>query len=150
MAKRLVLGAGHPEGVEERGELTGHGHHGAFLSVLASAFGEAESPTSEIAIGPEGSEDILGAAHEQATEHGVTAFGDAELGRSRPGVVLAGSYSQVSPDTSAVLEASGIFQREQVAEGGDRPDAGHLAEALGLGVALAARAPSWRSAARIC
>ncbi len=64
MTKRLVLGAGDPKGIEQSGELTSHGHDGAFPRVLASPFGEAEPPASEIAVGPEGPEDILGGADE--------------------------------------------------------------------------------------
>jgi hypothetical protein len=40
MPKRFVLRTGHPEGVEESGQLTSHGHDGAFLGVLASKFAE--------------------------------------------------------------------------------------------------------------
>ncbi len=89
-AERLVLGAGHPEGLEERGELTSHSHDGAFVGVLASAFGGAESPPSEVTVGPGGAEAILGGADEQAMADGLAGFGDVKLGRFGSRATLPG------------------------------------------------------------
>jgi hypothetical protein len=136
MAKWLVVGAADPEGVKERGEFASHGHDGAPLSVLASTFGEAESPTSKIAVGPEGPEDILSRSDQQAPEHGVTALGDAELGGLCAGVALSRPKAEVSADAAAVLETCGVLQCEDVTKRGDRTDTSDLAESIGFGIAL--------------
>jgi hypothetical protein len=137
MAKWLVVGATHPEGVEKRGEFTNHGHDGAFLSVLTSSFSEAESPTFEIAVGAEGPEDILSRSDQQTTEHRVTALGDAELGGLCAGVALSRPKAEVSADAATVFETCGVLQCEDVTKRGDRTDTSDLAESIGLGIALA-------------
>ena len=62
MVEGVIDFAGDPQVMEEDGQLAGHRHHRSLLGVLASAFGELETPAAEITVRTEGPEDVLGAA----------------------------------------------------------------------------------------
>jgi hypothetical protein len=57
--------AGDPQAMKEDGQLAGHRR--SPLGILASTFGEFESPAAQITIGSKGPENVLGAADEQTT-----------------------------------------------------------------------------------
>jgi len=98
MVEGVVDIARDPQAVEEDGQLAGHRHHRSLLGVLSPAFGELETPAAKITIGSEGSEYVLGAADEQATQVAVAGLpartpgrcSDAELGIARSGLVPLG------------------------------------------------------------
>jgi hypothetical protein len=77
VSQRLVDLTGFPQTVQKDGELAGNGSHGSFLRILAASSRQLFAPTPQIGIGAKGSHDVVGAAHEQATEKTVACLGDS-------------------------------------------------------------------------
>ena len=70
-----------PQVVQEDGELSlawpgqaSDCDDGALLGILPAPLGELESPTTQVAVRPEGTEEILGALHEQPAQVAVTGL----------------------------------------------------------------------------
>jgi hypothetical protein len=135
-AQRLICGPTHPEAVQERGELAGHGDHRAFLCILPPSGREADPPAPQIGIGPKGAQDVLRPTDEQAAEHRIPAFGDPQLRVAPAGLVPPGAEAEIRAHGPALVEASGVLEGEDLTERGQQPDAAGLAQARGLGVLL--------------
>jgi len=67
----VVVLASLPEPVKHDGELSCHSHDSSLLGIPSSAASQLEPPAAEIAVGPKGSKDVLGTAHQEATKIGV-------------------------------------------------------------------------------
>ena len=63
-----------PQVVQEDGELSSDCDDGALLGVLPAPLGELEPPTAQVAVGTEGSQEVLGALHEQPAQVAVTGL----------------------------------------------------------------------------
>jgi len=125
MVEGVVDIARDPQAVEEDGQLAGHRHHRSLLGVLASAFGELETPAAQVTIGSEGSEDVLGAADEQATQVAVAGLGDAELGIARSGLVPLGDKTQSGRHLTRLAEAVRVIEGEDIGQGDNGSHAAH-------------------------
>jgi hypothetical protein len=66
--KGIIDFSGLPKAVEQNSKLSGNGNHGSLFGVLASTFGEFQAPAAQIAVGTEGTQDILGGRDEQTTQ----------------------------------------------------------------------------------
>lgn len=120
VTQRLVHVAGHPQGMQEDGQLAGHGDHGPFLRVLPSPCSQAQAPSPQITVRSERPQNVVRAIHQEAAQQGVAALGDAELGCSGAGVVLPRTQSQVGPDAATGPEAVRFFEGEHKRERRDR------------------------------
>jgi hypothetical protein len=96
--------------MEERRQLARDCDYRPFLRIAAAAFGEAQAPAAEITVGAKRPEDVLGPADEQAAEHGVAAFGDAQLGLPCAGVVLPRAQAEVCTHRAARPEAARVLE----------------------------------------
>ena len=146
MVEGVVDFASDPQAMKEDGQLAGHRHHRSLLGVLASAFGELETPAAQVTIGSEGSEDVLGAADEQATQVAVAGLpartpgrcSDAELGMARSGLVPLGDETQSGRHLTRLAEAVRVIEGEDICQGGDRANASDLAQVVCFRVMLLA------------
>jgi len=120
--------------MQERGELARHGHHRPFFRVHSPAVGQYQAPAAQITVGTEGTQDVLGTAHQEPAEHRIPPFGDPELGLPRAGLVLAGAQAKVGAHRAAPPKPSGILNGEHVAERGEETHPPDLSELPGLGI----------------
>src|SRR6516162_9573464 len=112
VANRLVDLSGDPQSVEQYGELAGHGNLGALLRVLATSLGEFESPTAQVAVLPERSQDVVRAQHQQTPHERIARLRDPQLRVVVSGFLLPWPQPQEGAGHSAVGEAVLVLQRE--------------------------------------
>lgn len=115
--------------MQQNGELARHGDDGAFLGRLAAAAGEREAMSPQVAVGAEGSEDVVRRLHEQLAQEGVAFLGDVHLRVAIARLAGAGRESEIGAHSSAVWEAGGIFEGQDVGERSEWADAGDLVAA---------------------
>jgi hypothetical protein len=135
-----------PQAMKEDSQLAGHRHHRSLLGVLASAFGELETPAAQVTIGSEGPENVLGAADEQATQVTVTGLpgrtpgrcSDPQLGLAVPGLVPLGDETQSGRHLTRLAEAVRVIEGEDICQGGDWTNPRDLAQGVCFRVMLLA------------
>src|SRR5207253_3236380 len=111
-SQRSVVFATQPQAVEKDRQLSGDGHHRTLLGVLGSPSSDGVSEAAEVGVGPEGPEDVLRPAHQEAAQGAVARLGDPELGRRLARVRPPGREPQVRSHAPTVTEATGIAQGE--------------------------------------
>jgi hypothetical protein len=74
--KGIIDFSGLPKVVEQNSKLSGNGNDSSLFSVLASPFGQLQTPSSQIAIGSKRPQDVLDGRDEQATQEGIASLGD--------------------------------------------------------------------------
>ena len=75
--------------MEHRHERARERDDGALLRIAAATLGERQAPAPQLTVRTNRAEDVLRAADEQAAEHGIAAFGKAQLRVPPARVVLA-------------------------------------------------------------
>ncbi len=128
-----------PQMVEQDSQFSGNGNDGSLFGVLPTAFREPQAPATQIAIGAEWAQDILGGGNEQPTQVGIACLGDAQLGVTISGLIASRDEADGRTDLPASAEAVWVFKRKDESQGGERAHAADPAEQLGLRVALAAK-----------
>ena len=136
MVERVIDLAVLPEVVQEDGQLSSDGDDGAFLGRLAAAFSELQPPAAQVTVGPEGPKDVLGALDQEPAEIAIAGLGDVELRILGSALVSAGDQSQARAELAALAEAMGIFQGQDVGQGGDGADARDVAQEAGFGIVV--------------
>jgi len=136
VVERIVDLCAYPQAVQEHRELPGHGHRRPLLCVLAAPGGYLLPMASQVRIGAEGTQDVVGAAYQELPQHLVALLGDAFLGVPLSGAVGCGNEPQVRPYRATLLEAVGVLQGEHEGERRERPDTLDLAQELRFWVML--------------
>jgi hypothetical protein len=127
----------HPQAVQEHGELPSHGHHRPLLGVLATPGGYLLSVAPQVRIGAEGSQDVVGAAHQELPQHLLALLGDALLTRIPLPRPIAGWHEpQISTYAAAPFEAVGVLYGQHERERRKRTDPLDLAQELRFWVML--------------
>lgn len=72
----LVYLAGSPEVMQNYRQLPRNTNKGSLLAERSSARGKRQTPTSQITVGPEGTEDMVSALDEQRSQIGVSFLRD--------------------------------------------------------------------------
>ena len=135
----IVHLAGQPQVVEQYGQLAGHGHRRAFLGALPPALADPQAEASEVAVGAEGPQYVVGGLDQVASRGCVAAPGDAQLGLPVTGAVQPWTQTQVSASSAAAGETARVLECEDEAPGGDRSDAGHLPQEGNFRIVLPAQ-----------
>jgi len=125
-----------PEVVQQDGQLSSDGDDGAFLGRLAAAFSELQPPAAQVAVRSERPKDVLGALDQEPAEIAIAGLGDVELRILGSALVSAGDQSQARAELAALAEAMGIFQGQDVGQGGDGADARDVAQEAGFGIVV--------------
>lgn len=60
----------HPQVMQQHGELSCGGDDRSLLSALSAAFGQLQTPASQITVGAERSQDMLRSLHQQRSQIG--------------------------------------------------------------------------------
>src|SRR5215467_6723308 len=75
----LVHFSAHPQVMQQHRQLSGCGHEGSLLAVPATALRQLQAPAPEIAVDPEGSQDVLCPLHQQRAQIGIAFLADMQL-----------------------------------------------------------------------
>ena len=126
---------GHPEPVEELCQFSSHSD-GRVLPARLAPFNDLLSPSPQVAIRSEGSEDVVCRLHEQPPAPLVPGLRDPASAFPTSGVILTGHESEVGSHVPTPLEAIRILRRQDEAERGLWPHAPHLPKEGGLGIQL--------------
>ncbi len=102
--KGIIDFSGLPKTVEQNSKLSGNGNDRSLFSVLASPFGQLQSPTSQVTVRSEGTEDVLGEGDEQATQEGIASLGDSQLRVMVAGLIPSGDQTDCGSDLPALPE----------------------------------------------
>jgi hypothetical protein len=137
--KGIIDFSGLPEAVKQNSKLPGNSNYGSLFSVLASTFCELQAPATQIAVGTEGTQDILGRGDKQTTQIGIARLGDTQLGIVIAGLIASGDEADGRTDLPAPAEAIGLFKREDEGQGSEWTHTPDPAEQLCLWVAFAAK-----------
>jgi hypothetical protein len=86
----------------------------------------------QVRVSSEGTQDVVGAAHEQLPQHLVSFLGDVFLRIPIPRAVGGWHQPQVRSDRAALFEAVGVFQRQHEGKRRKRSDSLHLAQEVGF------------------
>src|SRR5688572_28313780 len=125
--------------MQDHGELARHGDGGSFLGGLAPSLSDPQTMSSQVAVGSEGTEDVVGRLHQQLAQEGIALLADMELGIAQPRLSAARSQSQIGAHLAAVAESARLLESEHESERGERSHAGDLSQRLDLGMALGER-----------
>ena len=119
MEERFVCDTAHPKFVHEDRESARNRNHGALLRVLPAACGKDQSVSSQIRVGTEGPQDVVGTADQKTTYERVARLGDPQLRRGVAGVMLTWGESEKGADAPARREPRRIAHREHERKGRD-------------------------------
>jgi IS5 family transposase len=124
-----------PDPMHHHDELARHRHHRTFLGILAAAARQAESPAAQRRVPSKGTHDVLRTLRGQPADQRVARFGNAQLGRSHPGVALFRLEPEIASDIATPLEARPIvIQDQHERDGRQRAHAMDRLNRLGLGI----------------
>jgi len=109
---RLIDLPAKPQAMEQDGQLASDCDDRSLIGALTSAFGEAQTPAAQIAIGAEGAEDVLGTADQEAAQIVVAGLpgrtpgrcGDSKLRVAVAGLIALRDQAQSGIDLSAFPE----------------------------------------------
>jgi len=132
--KGIIDFSGLPKAVEQNSKLSGNGNDGSIFGVLASTFCELQAPAAKIAVGTEGTQDVVRRANQQSAQEGVAGLGDRELRVAVAGLVASRDEPEGGSDLPALSEAAGVLESQHKGQGGERSHAADLLQRAGLGV----------------
>jgi len=125
--------------VEQNSKLSSHGNDGPLLGVLASSFGQFQTPTAQVAIRPKRPQDVLSGSNQQAAQVGVSGLRDPQLRVFITRLISTRDKAEGWPHLPALAEAIGIFKCEDEGQGSEWAHAADATELLGLRIAFAAK-----------
>ena len=106
------------------------------LAVLATAFCQSQSPSSQVAISTKRSQDVVRRLHQHRPQIGITLFADVHLRLALPRVSTPRLQTGVATRVATLAEAMWVFQRQQVGQGDQRAYSLHLLLQRRLRIAL--------------
>jgi hypothetical protein len=136
VVQRIVDLSRNPQAVQKHRKLPRCGHHRPLLGVLAATGGYLFSVATEVRVGAEGTQDVVGAANQKLPQHLVAFLGYAFLGVPLSRAVGSWHEPQVRPHRAALFEAVGVLQGKHERERRQRPYPLDLAQELRFGVML--------------
>ena len=114
--------------MQQHSETPGHRDNRSFFRVSAATLSECEAPSSQICVGPKRAEHVVCALHQQLSQIHVARFGDAQLGLTVAGVVLARYKAEERADLTTLTKTSWIFERQKEGQSGQVTDSRNLSE----------------------
>ena len=105
---------GHPDAVQQHGQLSSYGNDGPVSGLLASTRSQMQTPVSQAGVLSVSSEEMIGALDEQGSEIDVARLGDAELRISLAGLAAPRSQAEIAANISASLEALFASQGQDI------------------------------------
>ena len=91
VSQRVIGFPAHPQLVQQHRQLTGHRRNRSLLGVLASSFGQLQTPAAQITVAPERTENVVGSLDQQGSQAAVAFFADVQLRLTLAGVAASGA-----------------------------------------------------------
>jgi hypothetical protein len=86
VVQRFVHFSAYPEMMQQHSQLSCGRHDRSLLSALPTTLGQFQSPTPEITVDAERSQNVLRSLHQQCPQIRIAFFADVQLGRALPRV----------------------------------------------------------------
>ena len=109
---------------------------GPFLSRLAAAFGQPQTPSSQIAVGSKRAENMVRSLHQQGSQIRIALFADVHLRFALPRVSAPRLQPEVATRIPALAETMRILQRQHVGQRDQRAYSLDLLQQRSLRIAL--------------
>src|SRR6202007_3094709 len=136
IVKRLILLATYPEMMKQHGKLACNGDDRPSLSSLASMFSQLQSPSAQIGVLSERTQDVLCSLYQHHAQIRISLPGDMHLWLALPGVSSAWLQSHVAASIAALSKAPWVFQRQDVCQRDQRSNTLDLLEQRHFGIAF--------------
>jgi len=120
--------------MQDDSQLSSDGNARSLAGVLAPTSCNALAVSSQVGVGPVGSEDVGRRLHKEAPQEGIARLRDPELRCAVAGVLPPRHQADVGSHISALWESGRVFDHEREGERGHGPDAGDLLQRPALGV----------------
>src|ERR1700730_18593387 len=99
--------------MQQHRELSCGGDDRSLLPALPAAFGQPQSPASQVTVDAERSPDVLRSLHQQRSQIGIAFFADMQLRLAPPRVAPSRLQAQITTHVPTFTKAMRIFQRQQ-------------------------------------
>ncbi len=126
----------YPQPMQQHGELACYRNDRTLLRVLLPFRCQCQSPTPQVRVRSERSQDVVRRANEKTSEVGVAGLGDSQLRIEIAGLAVSRTQSEVGSDRTTALESLRILQGQNVTQRRQRSDSRDLAQQLRFWVAL--------------
>lgn len=110
----MIIFTTHPEIMQQDSKFARDRHYSSFLCRLSAALGQVQSLTTQAAPFSKGTQDVVGAAHQQAAQVLIPSLGDPSFWLRIAGLVPSGEHAQIGSHFAALFEAFYIFQGEHI------------------------------------
>jgi hypothetical protein len=120
--ERFVHFSAHPQLVQQHRQLPGHRHHSALLGIAASPLGQLQPPSTQVAIFPKRSQDVVRALYHQRSQVPVSFLADVELRLAVAGVPPPWTQPYIAAQVPAPPESMRIVHRQHVRQRNQRSD----------------------------
>ena len=84
IVQRFVRFSAHPQVMQQHRQLSCGGDDRSLLPALPAAFGQPQSPASQVTVDAEWSQDVLRSLHQQRSQIGIAFFADVQLRLAPP------------------------------------------------------------------
>src|SRR5271169_7112152 len=136
VVQRFVRFSAHPQMMQQHRQLSCGGDDRSLLPALPAAFGQPQSPTSQIAVDAERSQDVLRSLHQQRAQIGIAFFADVHLRLALSRVPASRLQSQIATHIATLAKTMRIFQRQHVRQRDQRAYALDLLQQRHLRITL--------------
>jgi hypothetical protein len=139
-----------PEPMQEDRKFPSNGYYSPLLGILGATLCHSISPTLEIGIRPEASQQVLRTLYQQRSKPPITSFRDSELLVDVAGLVAARSQPEVGTNVSGVFKPIRITDCQDVLKRSDWTHTTNLTKASSLGIFVSGDVLLYRMCRSLC